>query len=348
MRWRPREPVLAELGGGARPRRRGGDRARQPRSPAARRLARAPRAGRRPRRRSGSRRRSTGAPASRWPRSRSALGPARVRAAYPGVWLREDVYATHGHYLDRHTTVPMFERLGAGAMARIVRRAAGGPRRAPRTTRRAGADLRLDPRAGPDGGAGRRRRPHGASAQAWRVLQQRGGDARLAAPGARAALFRCVRGAQPRRARAAARRHLAAPSCAGRRCAAMARCSTGWRRAPPRDLRPHPPRRPAARRRARRVAHAGTGARLLNTGCWVHEPRLPRAATRAEPLPAGLRACGSTTTGRRSWSTCSMTAVGAGRRSGSPRPGVKQTAWQRDPVATSSSSSRRPCCAGAR
>jgi hypothetical protein len=56
--------------------------------------------------------------------------PASVRVAYPGAWLRDDVYATHGHYADRHTTVPMFERVGAGAMARIVREPAGGPRRA--------------------------------------------------------------------------------------------------------------------------------------------------------------------------------------------------------------------------
>ena len=48
------------------------------------------------------------------------LRPARVRLAYPGVWLREDVYATHGHYLDRHVTVPTFERLAAGAMTRVV------------------------------------------------------------------------------------------------------------------------------------------------------------------------------------------------------------------------------------
>src|SRR5919202_3521943 len=40
--------------------------------------------------------------------------------AYPGVWLRDDVYATHGHYSDLHTTVPTFERLAAGAMARWV------------------------------------------------------------------------------------------------------------------------------------------------------------------------------------------------------------------------------------
>ena len=48
------------------------------------------------------------------------LAPARVRSAYPGVWLRPDVWATHGHYLDVHMTVPSLERLGAGVMRRIV------------------------------------------------------------------------------------------------------------------------------------------------------------------------------------------------------------------------------------
>jgi UDP-2,3-diacylglucosamine pyrophosphatase LpxH len=32
----------------------------------------------------------------------SWLAPARVSVRYPGVWLRSDVWATHGHYLDRH------------------------------------------------------------------------------------------------------------------------------------------------------------------------------------------------------------------------------------------------------
>jgi predicted phosphodiesterase len=50
----------------------------------------------------------------------AAAAPARVTLSYPGVWLREDVYATHGHYSDRHTTVPTFERLSAGVMGRIV------------------------------------------------------------------------------------------------------------------------------------------------------------------------------------------------------------------------------------
>jgi hypothetical protein len=49
-----------------------------------------------------------------------AARPARLELAYPGVWLRDDVYATHGHYADLHATVPTFERLAAGAMARFA------------------------------------------------------------------------------------------------------------------------------------------------------------------------------------------------------------------------------------
>jgi hypothetical protein len=59
-----------------------------------------------------------------------ALAPARVRVAYPGVWLRDDVYANHGHYGDRHNTVPILERLGAGLTVRVAGEPAGGPARA--------------------------------------------------------------------------------------------------------------------------------------------------------------------------------------------------------------------------
>jgi hypothetical protein len=55
------------------------------------------------------------------------LAPANVSARYPGLWLREDVYATHGHYLDRHTTVPLLERVGVGLMGRVLREPPGGP-----------------------------------------------------------------------------------------------------------------------------------------------------------------------------------------------------------------------------
>jgi hypothetical protein len=57
----------------------------------------------------------------------AALGADRVRVRYPGVWLRDDVYASHGHHLDRHTTVPMLERLAIGAVARHAGEPPGGP-----------------------------------------------------------------------------------------------------------------------------------------------------------------------------------------------------------------------------
>lgn len=50
----------------------------------------------------------------------AATGPARMRVAYPGLWLRGDVYAIHGHYLDRLITIPTFERLAAGVMGRVA------------------------------------------------------------------------------------------------------------------------------------------------------------------------------------------------------------------------------------
>jgi hypothetical protein len=53
-------------------------------------------------------------------RLKGFLAPAAVAVAYPGVWLREDVYATHGHYLDVHVAIPTIERLAAGLVARMV------------------------------------------------------------------------------------------------------------------------------------------------------------------------------------------------------------------------------------
>lgn len=58
------------------------------------------------------------------------LAPARVRVAYPGLWLRDDVYALHGHYADLHLTIPTMERLAAGVMARIIGLSDAGPRSA--------------------------------------------------------------------------------------------------------------------------------------------------------------------------------------------------------------------------
>jgi hypothetical protein len=62
----------------------------------------------------------TASPVARQVAGWLGAGGATVGIAYPGVWLRDDVYALHGHYLDPHGTVPTFERLAAGAMSRLV------------------------------------------------------------------------------------------------------------------------------------------------------------------------------------------------------------------------------------
>src|SRR5436190_3875958 len=62
----------------------------------------------------------TGEPATRiagW------LGKAELGIAYPGVWLRDDIYATHGHYMDCYMSLPRLECVAAAA----VMRASGHP-----------------------------------------------------------------------------------------------------------------------------------------------------------------------------------------------------------------------------
>ncbi len=62
----------------------------------------------------------------------AALMPrTELTVSYPGVWLRDDVYATHGHYLDAHLTVPRVECLVAAAVERFgTRIGPEGPRTA--------------------------------------------------------------------------------------------------------------------------------------------------------------------------------------------------------------------------
>ena len=49
-----------------------------------------------------------------------ALRPARPQVRYPGVWLADGVYATHGHYLDRHLTPELVRRAVLPRFARVV------------------------------------------------------------------------------------------------------------------------------------------------------------------------------------------------------------------------------------
>lgn len=51
----------------------------------------------------------------------SWLAPARVSVRYPGVWLSEGVWATHGHYLDRHLLPESAFGFARGLLGRLPR-----------------------------------------------------------------------------------------------------------------------------------------------------------------------------------------------------------------------------------
>src|SRR4051794_30213244 len=49
------------------------------------------------------------------------LGPAAVRVRYPGVWLSQRTWATHGHYLDRHLLPESGYGIARGLLGRLPR-----------------------------------------------------------------------------------------------------------------------------------------------------------------------------------------------------------------------------------
>jgi predicted phosphodiesterase len=50
------------------------------------------------------------------------LPDVELTLGYPGVRLRPDIWATHGHYLDVHLTIPRLETIFAGAVGRLTKR----------------------------------------------------------------------------------------------------------------------------------------------------------------------------------------------------------------------------------
>jgi hypothetical protein len=231
------------------------------------------------------------------------LAPSAVRVSYPGAWLREDVYATHGHYCDRHTTVPMFERLGAGVMARIIREPERGPACA-EDYERVLAPIyawihALAEHRGPEFG----RSSHGPSAQAWRVLAPGRRRRRAAGRGPRALAGRV--GAHARRSAliagfavtvAAVNRLGVGPVRTDLSGAALRRASLQafgevierlgieprW------AVFGHSHRAGPLSDDDRSEWRTPGGASVLNTGSWIHEPAFVRPDPARSPYRAGF------------------------------------------------------------
>ncbi len=236
-------------------------------------------------------------------------GGASVRVAYPGVWLSQTVWATHGHYLDRHTTIPTFERLGAGAMARVLGRPpgeaagaedyeavltpiyawlhavaqAGMPAPGGHAVARAGmpalgghAVARAGMPALGDHAVARTGMPapgghaEGASTQMWRRLgrgARRGGARQLALQGALAAAI----GALNRAGLGPLRRELDGTALRRAPLMALAEVTRHLGVDAEHVIFGHTHR--AGPLPADDTSEwLGSGARLLNVGCWVHEP----------------------------------------------------------------------------
>ena len=79
-------------------------------------------------------------------RAVSWLAPASVRIHYPGVWLSEGVWATHGHDLDRHLVPDSAYGVARGCLRRPARdRAAPGDYERPRRPSLTRAEALLTP-----------------------------------------------------------------------------------------------------------------------------------------------------------------------------------------------------------
>ena len=212
-----------------------------------------------------------------------------MQVAYPGVWLRDDVYAIHGHYSDLHATVPTFERLAAGAMARwVVTLPDDGA--TPDDYEAALAPLyawmhALTQRSDHAVVSAGRRRVGARVGRAGRPRPPRGGRCarRCWAPASRVA----VAGDQRARHRPGRRATSRAPGCAAATCAASARCcagSTCARRTWSGGTRTAP-----ARGRATTSTEWTTraGGRIHNTGSWVYQPHFLSDAPNGSPYWPG-------------------------------------------------------------
>jgi hypothetical protein len=216
----------------------------------------------------------------------------QLDVAYPGCWLREDVYALHGHYSDRHATVPMFERLGAGAMARLAGEGAGGPQSAEDYEAILGPMYAwLDAIAqtgGPRLGAGSTTGTS-ASASAWRTLAgggRRGGLRRRLL----AAAFPALVAALNRAGLGPLRTDLSSAGLRRARLAAVGEVLLRLKVQAPHVVFGHTHRAGPLPADDPAQWRTVTGSMLTNVGSWVHEAAFVGDDASASPYRPGFAA----------------------------------------------------------
>jgi predicted phosphodiesterase len=214
----------------------------------------------------------------------AALMPdGELSLAYPGLYLRPGVYATHGHYLDLHLTVPRLESIAATTMGRLTRRgnavASAGDYEAvlaPMYAFYDGLAEAAPPSALRRGGA--------LSRGVWERVN---GDGRLARlllgrvtiPAAVAALNRLGLGPL--------RPHLTGEELRGAGLAAMGRVADAVAPGAEHVVFGHTHRPGPLRGDDPDEWRTPAGARLWNTGTWLHEVSFVSAPDRRNPYWPG-------------------------------------------------------------
>jgi predicted phosphodiesterase len=214
------------------------------------------------------------------------LAPAPLRVLYPGVWLRDDVYAMHGHYADVHLTLPTLERLGAGVMGRVLGAGGAGPASAedyeavlaPMYAWIDAVAQRVDPSRGGH--------LNGGSVRGWQAMtgpgrrSLRGRVMALGYPALIAALNRAGIGPLCTELSGAALRR------AGLRGAEEAAARLGV--SADHIIFGHTHRAGPLPGDARAEWVTAAGARLFNSGCWVREPSFLGADPASSPYRVGF------------------------------------------------------------
>jgi hypothetical protein len=108
------------------------------------------------------------------------LGETRLEMRYPGYWVREDVFAHHGHYLDSHITLPTIERPSIATIDRIGGKPTGR-RATPQDYEKVHApiyDLLFNLAQGARNPNAQKEEGSGASMRVWEMLGGASGRAR--------------------------------------------------------------------------------------------------------------------------------------------------------------------------
>jgi hypothetical protein len=207
-----------------------------------------------------------------------------VELSYPGIHLRPDVYATHGHYLDYHLELPTFERLAIAATARAI---GGDGIHTPSDYEAAVGPLYALAYSLAQASRSGRMLGRGRTVSAWERLAGEDGRRRIGARLMAAVVLPATVGVLNRTGFGPISADLSGPSLRRTGLRAMATVAATLGVDSAYVLFGHTHRSGPWPRDDGGEWELPGGGRLLNTGSWIHEPAFVRSRGRASPYWPG-------------------------------------------------------------